>query len=127
MAPTLPTRLAHLALLATLACHLVAAQVFTCSGGSLYVVAHPDDDLLFQSPDLLTDMQSSLCVTTVFLTSGDSGVGAAYARSREGGNEAATAQMAGVANTWTEFNATFGGQPVVVHTLIGAPQVQKVW
>ncbi len=127
MAPSTNTRLAYLAVLATLAVQLVAAQVFNCQGGSLYVVAHPDDDLLFQSPDLWTDMQNSLCVTTVFLTSGDSGVGAGYARSREAGNEAATAQMAAVADTWTEFNATFGGQPVVVHTLVGAPQVQKVW
>ena len=127
MAPSSTPRFAFLFLLASLAAQLVSAQVFTCSGGSVYVVAHPDDDLLFQSPDILTDVQSNLCVTTVFLTSGDSGVGAGYARSREAGNEAATAQMAGVADSWTEFNATFGGQPVVVHTLIGAPHIQKVW
>ncbi|KAM0756053.1 hypothetical protein T439DRAFT_283260, partial [Meredithblackwellia eburnea MCA 4105] len=95
--------------------------------GSVYIVAHADDDLLFQSPDLLTDMQAGNCITTLFMTAGDSGIGMTYARARESGNEAATAQMAGVDDSYTEFNATFGGQPVLVRTLVGAPNVQKVW
>jgi LmbE family N-acetylglucosaminyl deacetylase len=80
---------------------LVSASVFNCVGGSVYVVAHPDDDLLFQAPDLQTDVSSSRCVTTVFLTSGDSGTTTTYARSREAGSAAAYAQMAGVSNSWT--------------------------
>lgn len=96
------------------------------SRGSVYVVAHPDDDLLFQSPDLLTDQGAGSCLTTIFLTSGDSGIGSTYAQSRESGNEAAAAEMVGsvplplsyfpltrvydqksnVADTYTEFNAT---------------------
>lgn len=99
----------------------------TLRSGSVYVVAHPDDDLLFQSPDLYTDSKSGICITTIFLSSGDSGVGTTYARSRESGNEAATSWMMGVPDVYTEFNATFGGQPVLVRTLVGAPQVQKVW
>lgn len=35
--------------------------------------------------------------------------------------------MASVANAYTEFNATFGGQSVLVRTLTAAPQIQKVW
>ncbi|KAI5481074.1 Carbohydrate-Binding Module Family 1 protein, cellulose binding protein [Pseudohyphozyma bogoriensis] len=104
-----------------------SAAVFSCVGGSVYVVAHPDDDLLFQSPDLYSDTTAGNCITTIFLTSGDSGIGSTYAQSREAGNEAATALMAGVADSYTEINATFGGQPVLVRTLVGAPQNQKVW
>lgn len=91
------------------------------------VIAHADDDLLFQSPDLLTDMQSG-CVTTVIMTAGDSGTtGTTYLSARESGNQAAYAQMAGVANTWTEFSAVFGGQPILVRTLVGKPGIQKVF
>ena len=73
-------------------------------------------------------MTNNLCVTTVFLSAGDSGTtGDTYVHSRESGNEAATAQMAGVADSYTEISAIFGGQPVIVRTLVGAPSVQKVW
>jgi hypothetical protein len=58
-----------------------------------------------------------------FKIAGDSGIGLAYAKSRETGNENATAAMAGVANSYTQFIGTFAGQPVLVRTLIGAPQV----
>lgn len=99
------------------------AAVFNCVGGSVCechmysqtvkrhtaeacapadVVAHPDDDLLFQSPDIVTDVKGGNCITTVFLTSGDSGVGSTYARSRESGNEAAYASMLGVRDSYTE-------------------------
>lgn len=80
---------------------LASAAVFTCSGGSVYVVAHPDDDLLFQAPDLQTDISGNNCVTAVFLTSGDSGTTTGYAQSREAGNAAAYAQMTGVLNKYT--------------------------
>jgi len=80
---------------------LASAAVFNCQGGSVYVVAHPDDDLLFQSPDLQTDVSGNNCITAVFLTSGDSGTTTGYAQSRETGNAAAYAEMAGVANSYT--------------------------
>ncbi|GJN87828.1 hypothetical protein Rhopal_000783-T1 [Rhodotorula paludigena] len=103
------------------------APVFNCVGGSVYVIAHPDDDLLFQSPDLYTDVAGSNCITVVILTAGDSGTtGSTYALSREQGNAAAYAKMAGVSNVWTEFTSTFGGQPILVTTLKQAPQVQRV-
>lgn len=88
------------------------------------VVAHADDDLLFQSPDILHDITAANCVTSIYLTAGDSGIGLGYAQSREAGNEAATAAMASVANAYTEVNATFGGQTVLVRTLTAAPQVR---
>ncbi|BGP43897.1 hypothetical protein JCM10449v2_007954 [Rhodotorula kratochvilovae] len=118
---------AALALLATSVLSTVHAAVFNCVGGSVYVVAHPDDDLLFQSPTLLEDVASGDCITTVFLTSGDSGTGSGYAQSREVGNQVAYAQMYNVDDTYTEFYATFGGQPVLVRTLVAEPQHQKVY
>ncbi|GAA6008786.1 hypothetical protein JCM10207_001724 [Rhodosporidiobolus poonsookiae] len=105
----------------------VSASVFNCVGGSVQIVAHPDDDLLFQNPSLLGDFSSNACVTSVFLTSGDSGTtGLTYATGREEGNAAACAYMAGANNSWTAFYGTFGGQPVLVETLTAQPQVQRV-
>lgn len=63
----------------------------------------------------------------MILTAGDAGLGLSYAEGREAGNEAASAEMLSVSDTYTEFYATFGGQPVLVRTLEPAPQVQKVW
>ncbi|GAA5850725.1 hypothetical protein JCM8547_009070 [Rhodosporidiobolus lusitaniae] len=120
---------AALATLLLLACQAttVFGAVFNCVGGSVRVIAHADDDLLFQSPDLLTDMQSG-CDTTIIMTAGDSGTtGTTYLGQRELGNQAGYAQMAGVANTWTEISAIFGGQPAIVRTLVGAPGIQKVY
>ncbi|KPV77033.1 uncharacterized protein RHOBADRAFT_12165, partial [Rhodotorula graminis WP1] len=103
------------------------AAVFSCVGGTVFIIAHPDDDLLFQAPDLQTDVASGACITTVILTAGDSGTsGSSYVLSREQGNGAAYAQMTGVGNTWTEFTTSFGGQQVLVTTLVGAPQIQRV-
>lgn len=112
-------------------------------GGLLSIVAHPDDDLLLyvyctnrevvlicsrsQSPDLIGPVQSGSCVTHVFLTSGDAGLGNDYPESREAGNEASYAYMAGVTDSWTEYNATFAGQPVLIRTLTGQPNIQRVW
>lgn len=72
-----------------------------CQGGSIYFSAHPDDDLIFMSPDLLHDVQENACVRTVYVTAGDAGLGEAYWRNREVGTRAAYAEMAGVANSWT--------------------------
>ncbi|GAA5826186.1 hypothetical protein JCM11251_007199 [Rhodosporidiobolus azoricus] len=119
-----------LATLFVLACQVtsIAGAVFNCVGGTVYVIAHADDDLLFQSPDLLTDMKSGSCVTTVIMTAGDSGTtGQTYSSARESGNQAAYAQMSGVGNTYTEVTATLGGQPITVRSLKSDPRVQKVY
>ncbi|KAK4052066.1 hypothetical protein OIV83_002360 [Microbotryomycetes sp. JL201] len=105
----------------------VLGAVFSCVGGSVYIVAHADDDLLFQSPDLLRETRGSTCQTLIVLTAGDSGSGSAYVQGREAGNEAAYAQMKSVADSYTEFKATFAGNAVLVRTLKGAPQIQKVY
>lgn len=88
----------------------------------MYTVGHPDDDLLFVAPDLTDDMRAGNCITTLYFTSGDDGLGNKYAQSREAGNLAASAQVLGVANVWSAVNATFGGQPVLVETLTAAPR-----
>ncbi|BGP13217.1 hypothetical protein JCM10213_005013 [Rhodosporidiobolus nylandii] len=121
---------AALATLFVLACQVtsISAAVFNCVGGTVSVIAHADDDLLFQSPDLLGDVQGGGCQTTIIMTAGDSGTtGSTYFSARESGNQAAYAQMAGVSNAYTEFSAVFGGQPITVRTLTGAPNVQKVY
>jgi hypothetical protein len=82
---------------------------------------------LFQSPTLLGEIQSGLCITTIFFTSGDAGDGLSYAESREAGSAAAYAEMVGVDNSFTDSQATFGGQSVMIRTLTAAPRIQKVF
>lgn len=67
---------------------------------SLYVVAHADDPILFQSPDLLHDLDSGQPVRTVVLTAGDAGRGKRHWSSREAGMITAYAKLAGLANFW---------------------------
>ena len=83
----------------------------------LNFVAHPDDDLLFLSPDLLHAIQSDGDVRTVYVTSGDSGLDAPYWQDRESGVQAAYAEMAGVANSWMQSDAGVAGHPIPVFTL----------
>ena len=49
----------------------VSASAAPCGTSVMVVVAHQDDSLLFLSPDVLHDIQSGACVTTVYLTAGD--------------------------------------------------------
>jgi LmbE family N-acetylglucosaminyl deacetylase len=90
---------------------------------AMYVVAHPDDSLVFQSPDLLQNIQNGIKVFTVHLTAGDNGMGETYWSSREMGIEAAYAQMAGVTNTWTTATMQVGTHEIVLDTLTAAPNV----
>src|SRR6185436_4637448 len=48
------------------------------AGDSMYVVAHEDDSILFQNPDLQRDISNGRCIQTIFLTAGDSGNNIAY-------------------------------------------------
>lgn len=87
-------------------------------GRELYVVAHPDDDLLFMSPTVprsLDDPDSEVHI--VYVTSGSSSF--TYAQDRESGIRAAYAVATGEPNAWTFTTRTFGGQPVQVGTLDG--------
>jgi LmbE family N-acetylglucosaminyl deacetylase len=94
---------------------------------AMYIVAHPDDSLLFQSPDLLQNVQSGLNVMTVHLTAGDNGEGEAYWSGRESGIEAAYAQMAGVDNVWTTSTLNVGSHALVLQTLTAQPNISVVY
>jgi LmbE family N-acetylglucosaminyl deacetylase len=52
----------------------VARADDTCAQGTVMnIVAHQDDDILFQSPDLLDSIREGQCVRTVYITAGDDG------------------------------------------------------
>jgi LmbE family N-acetylglucosaminyl deacetylase len=119
------------AAICTLAAAMVAsplpAAAATCGTSVMAVVAHEDDSLLFLSPDLLHDIQSGGCVTTVYLTAGDSGYGAPYWQTREAGVAAAYANMAGVADNWSQGVTSAAGHSVVTYTLQGAPNIKELF
>ena len=99
----------------------------SCLGGALQVVAHPDDDLLFQSPDLLHDVEAGRCTRTVFVTAADAGLGEEYWVGREAGARAAYAEMAGVEDRWTQEDAGVPGRRILLQTLVDAPTVSLVF
>ena len=103
------------------------ARATPCTAGAMQIVAHEDDDLLFQSPDLAVDVLAGRCVRTVFLTAGDAAKGDTYWRAREAGSLAAYAQMAGVADRWSSSDAGVPDQAVRLMTLTDAPQVSVVF
>ena len=86
---------------------------------TLNIVAHQDDDLLFLSPDLLHNVQGGAGLRTVFLTAGDAGQGFEYWNGRQEGSLAAYAQMAGVANEWTESDSGVPDADIPLNTLNG--------
>ena len=93
----------------------------------MFIVAHEDDDLIFQSPDLLEAIAAGDCVRTVFVTAGDAGLGTAYWHEREEGSRAAYAQMAAVADAWTNSEPVVAGHTLHVATLNGNPMVSEVY
>jgi len=111
----------------------LVAQVATaraaepCTSKVMYIAAHEDDTLLFQSPDLLKDVRSNHCVQTVFLTAGDAGKAAAYWEGREVGAEVGYAQMAGVANSWTGSQITVEGHSIHREILDGQPGISILY
>jgi LmbE family N-acetylglucosaminyl deacetylase len=108
-----------LATLAALALAAPGVASAACTGGTMYVVAHADDTLLFQSPDLLHDIQAHACVHSVVLTAGDAGRPQSYWSRRELGMQAAYAQMAGVADTWTTSTVSAAGRSITRRSLTG--------
>lgn len=85
--------------------------------GDMYIVAHVDDDLIFQSPDLLNSIRKSIkdasfCTTTLILTAGDAGLPMDYTVARENGSDAAYGYMIGptsrnVNDYLSRFSQTF--------------------
>jgi LmbE family N-acetylglucosaminyl deacetylase len=97
--------------------------------GSLIVIAHPDDDLLFMNPTLAEEIAAGEPVTTVYLTAGDAGFDAEYWEGREAGAKAAYALMADSdPGSWVDETVTLdvGGDAVEVQSsyLADAPQVR---
>jgi LmbE family N-acetylglucosaminyl deacetylase len=91
----------------------------------LNLVAHPDDDLLFLSPDLVNAVRSGAEVRTAYLTAGDAGREPEYWLARRSGVRQAYARMAGVADRWRLVDC---GVPAVTSIrLEQAPQVSLVF
>lgn len=105
-----------------------AAGAGGCQNGYLSIVAHMDDDLYFQNPDIIKLIRSDECFRTVYTSAGDSGYSQTYWAKREGGAEASYAWMAGVPNRWTTDRFTTGsGQTIMVRTLNGKPNISLVY
>ena len=98
-----------------------------CTGSALQIVAHEDDDLLFQSPDVLHDIQAGRCVRTVFVTAGDAAQGEAYWNGRELGSESAYARMAAVTDSWTTTEVTLAGHVIRERVLTAAPNISLLF
>lgn len=78
------------------------------------IVAHQDDDLLFQSPDLLKDVEAGNCIRTVYITAGDAGSDKLYWLGREKGSQAAYASMLKDQNNiWEERTVKLGDDQFV--------------
>ena len=98
------------------------------SMGSVHVVAHADDTILFMNPDEQDDIARSVPVRAVFLTAGEGGSqGASYWESREAGVLAAFAQMAGLANAWSGSTLSANGHGLDLQTLAANPKVSVVF
>ncbi len=77
----------------------------TCSANRktiMNVVAHQDDDILFQNPDLQHDINDLNCIRTVYVTAGDAGGDPQYWLSREKGAQAAYNHMLKQNAIWEE-------------------------
>ena len=95
-----------------------------CVGSVMHIVPHQDDDLLFQSPDLLRDIEAQRCVRVIYVTAGNGDYGDVdYWQSREAGIEASYAFMAGVEDHWTSADAGVAGHPIRLETLVDRPSI----
>jgi LmbE family N-acetylglucosaminyl deacetylase len=116
------------AIAATVSDELVLGERF------VQVVAHPDDDLLFMSPDLYGGVLGERPSVTVYLTAGEGTAGLddhrdpyVYARDRVEGLRAAYAHLAGVRDDWRSTVITAGGLPVKVDSLVERPRVVLIY
>jgi hypothetical protein len=81
--------------------------LLNAAGTTMSFVAHIDDDLLFQNPDIQDSISAGGGHTTVYLTAGDAGLGADHWQGREAGAKSAYEEMAG-SGDWVDSVATFG-------------------
>ncbi|MBG0816483.1 PIG-L family deacetylase [Planomonospora sp. ID82291] len=110
------------------------ADAADSGGSSLQVVAHPDDDLLFMSPDLLRGIARGRSAVTVYLTAGEAVAGleddrdpVGYIEDRERGVRAAYAWVAGSPDRWRRETTRLGGVRVAVDTLVERPRIKLVF
>jgi ricin-type beta-trefoil lectin protein len=84
----------------------------------LNIVAHHDDDLLFLTPDLITDLRDGATVRTVFLVASDYHTYPTYMQERELGVREAYAQAAGLTGTpWRSYAYSCGNLAATLWTL----------
>jgi LmbE family N-acetylglucosaminyl deacetylase len=93
----------------------------------LNIVAHPDDDLLFMNPDIMTSIRERNTVRTIYLTAMIATDEDDYWRHREMGIKAAYAFMAGVGNHWDHCQYALTGHVLHLERLRAAPQVSLVF
>lgn len=100
----------------------VTAQVTT----TLTFSAHQDDDLLFMSPDVLSDVQAGYNVWVVYMTAGElpcgegfPACGMDYADMRIQGERAAYARAARMPNNWIYEPYYFNGHELATNRLAG--------
>lgn len=97
---------------------------------TLSMVAHPDDDLIFLNPDILSDIRAGHRVWVAYLTAGNLEPGPAgmdYADKRIQGVRAAYAKSANVVNDWSYQAISVGGRTLATNYLKAAPQVRLVF
>lgn len=106
------------------------------------VVAHEDDDTLFLSPDLITQINNGVDTTTLYVTAGENAPGntpdpSAYAAQRQVGVRSAYAAMAGVSGCdggsagaggcWSASTPVFANHQVQMFTLDQRPSVRVIF
>ncbi|MFZ1249822.1 MAG: PIG-L family deacetylase [Candidatus Saccharimonadales bacterium] len=97
-------------------------------GTTLTVVAHPDDDILFTSPDLLHQIREGRCMRTVYLTAGDAGSNSYYWLGRQAGSQAAYANMVGHRQSWQSHTFQLStGQYITVSTPHNNPKISLIF
>ena len=87
------------------------------------MVAHEDDSILFQDPEISREIAAGRCVQTVFVTAGDAGDGSSYWLAREAGARAAYAELMSVPDSWTQTDAGVAGHPIPVFVSTAQPGV----
>ncbi|GII92387.1 PIG-L family deacetylase [Sinosporangium siamense] len=120
----------------TLRSHDAAALVPAPAGHErfLHVVAHPDDDLLFLSPDMFGAVASGRATATVFLTAGEATAGLdddydplQYIRDREEGIRTAYAVLAGKPNRWRSRLVHAGAARLRMDVLVATPAIRLIF
>ena len=103
------------------------AEASCPAGSTVDIIAHPDDDLLFQGATLVSDVAGGRCVRTVYVTAGGDDRPDWYWRAREAGVEAAYARLSGHANEWTTATAAVTGHAITQRTLAADPRISLLF